>query len=242
MIQSYFRVFNRVGVGSDTFVTFASGGAFTKFSHEFQTITDAGEDIIYINREKNIAINEEILNDDTLKNLGVTRDELEKVKTAEVGNIFNFGTKKCEQLGLYYADKTGAKIPVWLGSYGIGITRLMGVIVEKNADENSMIWPTSVSPFAIQLIELSQGDADIKNRGEEIYQMLTSAGIEVLFDDRDLQAGQKFADADIIGIPKRIIISKKTLEKKSVEYKDRSTGVVSMVSIEDLEKTPHSYV
>ena len=242
MIQAYFRVFNRVGVGSDTFVTFASGGAFTKFSHEFQTITDAGEDIIYINREKNIAINEEILNDDTLKNLGVTRDELEKVKTAEVGNIFNFGTKKCEQLGLYYADKTGAKIPVWLGSYGIGITRLMGVIVEKNADENSMIWPTSVSPFAIQLIELSQGDADIKNRGEEIYQMLTSAGIEVLFDDRDLQAGQKFADADIIGIPKRIIISKKTLEKKSVEYKDRSTGVVSMVSIEDLEKTPHSYV
>ena len=105
-----------------------------------------------------------------------------------------------------------------------------------------MIWPAAVSPFSIQLIELSQGDAGIKNKGEEVYQMLTSAGIEVLFDDRDLQAGQKFGDADIIGIPKRIIISKKTLEKNSVEYKDRSTGVVSMVSMEDLKKTPHSYV
>lgn len=242
MIQAYFRVFNRVGIGPDTFVTFASGGAFTKFSHEFQTITDAGEDVIYINREKNIAINEEILNDDTLKNLGVTMDELEKVKTAEVGNIFNFGTKKCEQLGLYYADSTGTKIPVWLGSYGIGITRLMGVIVEKNADENSMIWPASVSPFGIQLIELSQGDENIKKVAEELYQVLTSAGVEVLHDDRDLPAGQKFADADIIGIPKRIIVSKKTLEKNSVEYKDRKTGEVSLVTMEDLKKTPHSYV
>ncbi len=242
MIQAYFNVFNRVGIGEDTFVTFASGGAFTKFSHEFQTITDAGEDIIYINREKNIAINEEILNDDTLKNLGVTMDELEKVKTAEVGNIFNFGTKKCEQLGLYYADSSGAKIPVWLGSYGIGITRLMGVIVEKNGDENSMIWPASVSPFAIQLIELSQGDEKIKKTAEELYNRLREAGVEVLFDDRDLQAGQKFADADIIGIPRRVIISKKTIEKNSVEFKNRVTNEVTLVTIENMKKNPQAYV
>jgi prolyl-tRNA synthetase len=126
-IDAYLRVYERLGIGDDTFVTFASGGAFTQFSHEFQTITESGEDKIYINRAKKIAINEEVLNDATLKELGVTRDELEEVKTAEVGNIFNFGTQKSEDLGLYYKNEKGDQIPVWMGSYGIGITRVMGL-------------------------------------------------------------------------------------------------------------------
>lgn len=242
MIDVYFKVFNRVGIGQDTFVTFASGGAFTKFSHEFQTITDAGEDIIYINRDKKIAINEEILNEETLKNLGVTEDELEKVKTAEVGNIFNFGTKKCEQLDLYYADSSGKKIPVWLGSYGIGITRLMGVIVEKNADEASMIWPKSVAPFAVHLIELSQGDAEIKKAANAVYEELIKFGIDVLYDDRDLRAGEKFADSDIIGIPTRIIISKKTLEQQAVEFKDRINDEMQMIGLDEIKMRVKEYV
>ena len=130
-IEAYKRVYARLGVGKDTFVTFASGGAFTKFSHEFQTIVETGEDKIYLNKDHTVAINEEVLNDDTLAELGVTRDELEEVKTAEVGNIFNFGTQKSEDLGLTYKDEKGNVIPVWMGSYGIGVTRLMGLLVEK---------------------------------------------------------------------------------------------------------------
>ena len=110
-IEAYKRVYDRLGIGQDTYVTFASGGAFTKFSHEFQTICDAGEDIIYLHREKNIAVNEEVI-DDAVKELGISRDELEKVKTAEVGNIFNFGTQKADEMGLKFTDADGQQAPV----------------------------------------------------------------------------------------------------------------------------------
>lgn len=233
VIQAYLNVFKRVGVGEDTFVTFASGGAFTEFSHEFQTITEGGEDYIYINREKNIAINEEILNEETLKSLKITKDDLEKVKTAEVGNIFNFGTKKCEQLDLFYNDASGNKIPVWLGSYGIGITRLMGVVVEKFSDENGIVWPESIAPFQAHLILLSK-DEKVVELAEEVYKTLIHEGVEVLFDDRDLRAGEKFADSDLIGIPKRIIIGDKTLDSKMFEVKDRKTGEVEIKTLEHI--------
>jgi prolyl-tRNA synthetase len=123
VIEAYKRVYDRLGVGKDTYVTFASGGAFTKFSHEFQTITDAGEDVIYLHREKNIAVNEEVI-DEAVKELGIARDELEKVKTAESGNIFNFGTQKTDEMGLYYTDHEGKKQSLYIGSYGIGVTRI----------------------------------------------------------------------------------------------------------------------
>ena len=130
-IEAYKKVFDRLGIGEDTFVTFADGGAFTEFSHEFQTVCEAGEDTIYINREKGIAINSEVLSDEALTSLSITREELTEVTTAEVGNIFNFGVKKGEELELFYNNQEGKKIPVWMGSYGIGVSRLMGVIVEK---------------------------------------------------------------------------------------------------------------
>lgn len=143
---AYLRIFERVGLGDSTFFTFASGGAFTQFSHEFQTVSDAGEDIIYVHREKNIAINKEVLTDDVLQQLDVRREELEEVKAAEVGNIFSFGGTKSEQLDLYFADENDETKPVILGSYGIGVTRLMGVLVEHFADEKGLVWPEKCGP------------------------------------------------------------------------------------------------
>lgn len=228
--KAYLRVFDAVGIGKDTFVTSASGGAFTQFSHEFQTITDAGEDFIYINKEKGVALNEEILNDETLKNLGLKKDQLEKVKTAEVGNIFNFGTKKAEQLGLYYSDAEGKKTPVWMGSYGIGVTRLMGVIVEKFSDDKGIVWPEAVAPFNYHLIYVPGKNPEVKKQADSLYEKLSLAGNEVLYDDRDLRAGEKFADSDLMGIPWRIIISDKTFESGKLELKNRATGEVTMIS------------
>lgn len=232
VIDAYMRVFERVGLGDDTYVTFASGGAFTEFSHEFQTITDAGEDVIYINKEKGIAINEEVYNDETLKELGVSADEMEEVKTAEVGNIFNFGRVKCEQMGLNFVDEAGESLAVHLGSYGIGITRLMGVIVERYADEHGMVWPTAVAPYRAHLISLLSGD-DVA-AVEELYGALMEAGVDVLYDDRDARAGEKFADSDLMGIPTRIIVGKKTLETGEYEVKHRATGEVHMMTKEQL--------
>lgn len=236
VIKAYWKVFKRVGINKDTFMTFASGGAFTQFSHEFQTITDGGEDYIYVNREKNIAVNEEITNDETLKNLGVTKESLEKVKTAEVANIFKFGTKKCEQLGLLYKDSSGNNVPVWLGSYGIGITRLMGVIAEKFADEKGLIWPKEVAPFMVHLIPVGE-DKKVLKFAQKLYTDLQKENIQVLYDDRaDKNVGGKFADADLLGMPYRVVVSEKTLAKNSVELKERAKSAVKLVKVKELIK------
>lgn len=239
-IDAYKEVFKRVGIGEDTYVTFAAGGAFTKFSHEFQTICEAGEDEIFINREKNIAINSEVLNDETLDNLGITKNDLEKVKTAEVGNIFNFGTEKCETLGVKYKNDKGEDIPVWLGSYGIGITRLVGVIVEKFSDEKGMIWPESVAPFKVHLLSLGE-DVEVVKKANEVYENLKNSGIEVLFDDRaGLTPGEKFADCDLLGIPYRVVVSARSMKDPSVqagngvEIKKRTEEKGKVVASEEL--------
>jgi len=220
-IEAYTRVYSRLGLGEDTFVTFAAGGSFTEFSHEFQTICEAGEDFIYINREKNIAINEEVYNDETLKSLGVSRDDLEKVKTAEVGNIFNFGTQKCEEMKLYFNDESGKQTPIHLGSYGIGITRLMGVIAENMSDEKGLVWPESVAPFHVHLLTFGKNE-NVFREAENLYHDLKNAGIEVLFDDRDAGPGEKFNDADLIGIPYRVVVSERAAENGGVEVSKRN--------------------
>jgi prolyl-tRNA synthetase len=237
---AYMRVFERLGLGKDTYITFAAGGAFTKYSHEFQTICETGEDVTYINREKGIAINEEVLNDETLANLGVTRDSLEKVNTAEVGNIFNFGQQKASDLGLTVKDKDGNDVPVWIGSYGIGITRLMGVLVEKFADEKGIVWPASVAPFQVHLVSLAGGNADVQNEADRYYGMLTENGIEVLYDDRDARAGEKFADAELIGIPVRMVVSEKTMSAGGVEVAERTNGKGTLVAESDILTTLHA--
>jgi len=231
---AYMKVFERLGIGDDTFVTFAAGGAFTKFSHEFQTICEAGEDITYISREKGIAINEEVLNDETLSSLGVKTEELTKYTTAEVGNIFNFGQQKATDLGLTMKDDTGTEVPVWMGSYGIGVTRLIGVLVEKFADEKGIVWPESVAPYKVHLVALNTDDAEIRDWADGVYSSLEERGVEVLYDDRDLRAGEKFADSDLLGIPYRVVVSKKLKEAGQFEVVTRASGEVRLLSEEDL--------
>jgi prolyl-tRNA synthetase len=229
------RVYYRLGIGDDTFITFASGGAFTKYSHEFQTICDAGEDVIFMNREKNVALNEEIATDEALAELGVTRDELEKVKTAEVGNIFNFGTQKSEDTKFTFTDEHGIEQLVHLGSYGIGITRVMGVIVEKFSDEKGIVWPEAIAPAKVYIARLGN-DSVVVNEADKLYDDLTKAGISVLYDDRDARPGEKFADADLLGIPYRVVVSNKTVEAKQYEIKQRTQQQATMISEADMKK------
>ncbi|HVS59043.1 MAG TPA: aminoacyl--tRNA ligase-related protein [Candidatus Saccharimonadales bacterium] len=234
--EAYLKVFERVGLGDVTYVTFASGGAFTQFSHEFQTVTDAGEDIIYVSKEKNLAVNDEVYTDEVLRQLGLEKDKLEKVKAAEVGNIFSFGGAKSEQLGLYFADEDGTEKPVVLGSYGIGITRLMGVIAEHFSDEKGLVWPESVAPAKVYLIRLGD-DNHVVKAADDLYSQLTSAGVEVLYDDRDdVRAGAKFADADLMGIPYRVVISNKTIADQTYELKARNKDTAQLVGEQELHR------
>lgn len=225
-IDAYMRVYDRLGIGSDTYVTFASGGAFTKFSHEFQTICDAGEDIIYLHREKNIAVNEEVI-DEAIKELGISRDELEQVKTAESGNIFNFGTQKTDEMGLYYTGEDGKEHSLYIGSYGIGITRAMGVIVEKMSDGKGIIWPEAIAPYSVYLVSIGErGTAE----ADKLYDELTARDIEVLYDDRDERPGTKFADSELIGIPIRVTVSDRGVEAGTYEYTERTSGETSVLT------------
>ncbi len=233
-IEAYKRIFERLGIGQETYVTFASGGAFTKFSHEFQTICDAGEDVVYLHRGKNIAVNEEVI-DDAIKELGVERSELEKVKTAETGNIFNFGSQKTDEMGLMLTAADGSTQSVYLGSYGIGITRVMGVIVEKFADEKGIVWPENVAPYKIYLAQLGT-DEPVAQAAENMYNDLTGRGITVLYDDRDVRPGEKFADADLMGIPHRIVISAKTVASNKFEYKERQASEAELLTSEEILK------
>ena len=237
-IDAYTRIFERVGIGENTFMTFAPGGAFTEFSHEFQTICDAGEDITYLNREKGVAINEEVLNDETLAKLGVTRDELEAVKTAETGNIFNFGRQKARDIGLSFMTESGEEEAVWMGSYGLGTTRLMGVLVETFADEKGLVWPESVAPFRYHLLMLDNGNEEVRNDAERLFAEMEARGVRVLFDDRDVRAGEKFADADLLGMPTRIIVSEKTLAAGEYELVNRASGTVSYAREQELLDAP----
>lgn len=230
MTQAYLRVFDRVGLGNLTYLTFASGGAFTQFSHEFQTVTTAGEDTIYLHRDKKIAVNKEVLSDEVLGQLELNREELEEVAAAEVGNIFSFGGTKSEQLGLYFTDEDGKDKPVILGSYGIGITRLMGVLVECFADDKGLAWPEVVAPAQIHLVRLGD-DQKVVEAADKLYGDLIKAGKEVLYDDRDETAGVKFADADLIGVPLRVTISAKTLAEDSAEVKKRTETDSKLVKL-----------
>lgn len=225
-IEAYKRVYDRLGIGNDTYVTFASGGAFTKFSHEFQTICDAGEDIIYLHREKNIAVNEEVV-DDAVKELGIKLEEFEKVKTAESGNIFNFGTQKTDEMDLYYTGEDGKQHSLYIGSYGIGITRAMGVIAEKMSDDKGLVWPENIAPFKVYLVAIGENGT---SAADKLYEELLAAGIEVLYDDRNERPGAKFADAELMGIPYRLTVSDRGIEAGEYELTSRASGTTEAVA------------
>ena len=233
VIEAYKRCYDRFGIGDDTYVTFASGGAFTKFSHEFQTICEAGEDYIYLHRGKNIAVNEEVL-DDAVKELGIKRNELEKVKTAEVGNIFNFGTQKSEEMNLVFTGSDGVQHYAYMGSYGIGITRVMGVIVEKFADEKGLIWPENIAPARVYLVQIGEKS---RAAADELYETLGAQGVEVLYDERDERPGVKFADAELMGIPLRVTVSDRLLDGKEWEVVARASGERQLLTTDELLAT-----
>lgn len=233
MIEVYTGFYNKVGLGSDTFLTVATGGAFTKnTSHEFQTICDAGEDIIYIDRKNSIAYNTEAL--ESMDNKDEVIASCEQVKAAEVGNIFSFGGEKSEKMGLFFMDTDGVKKPVILGSYGIGITRVMGVIVEKFGDDKGLVWPKAVAPADIEIVSLFKEKHDeTYTKSEELYSEL-SKSYTCLFDDRSIGIKDKMTDADMYGLPVQVIIGPRTLEKGVVEVKVRKTGEVKEVVIADV--------
>lgn len=223
VIDAYKRCYDRFGIGDETFVTFASGGAFTKFSHEFQTICEAGEDVLYyhyISDDQQVAVNEEVLDEATAE-LGIDKATLRPVKTAEVGNIFKFGTEKSLKMNFMFTDENGEQQPVYLASYGIGITRVMGVIAEKLSDERGLVWPEAIAPYKVYLAPLGI-DETVRQAADQLYEDLTQAGIGVLYDDRDERPGTKFADADLLGIPYRVVLSEKTVANRQFECKART--------------------
>ena len=227
-IGAYNNIFRRVGLGEKTYLTYASGGSFSKYSHEFQALTPAGEDIIYVCDDCKMAVNKEIIVDqNTCPKCG--QKDLREERAVEAGNIFKLGTKYSEPFDLKYQDKDGEKKIVIMGCYGLGIGRLMGTIVEVCHDDKGIIWPENVAPFKVHLLSLNENET-----AEKIYSDLVKQGIEVLYDDRELQAGEKFADADLIGCPYRLIVSRKTLALDSVELKSRSSATSELVKLADL--------
>ncbi len=236
---AYLQISNKVGLGSRTFRTFASGGSFSKFSDEFQTICEAGEDIIFVDQEKKIAVNKEVCTPEILRELGLRKEDLEEKRAIEIGNIFNLGTKYSKALGLTFKDERGVVKPVFMGSYGIGPARIMGVIVETLSDKNGIVWPESVAPFSCHVVVLKGGEKE----AETLYETFQKQGIEVLYDDRkDATAGEKLFDADLVGIPLRIVVSHKTVERKSVEVKKRNEKKVNFVKIKEMPKFLESWI
>ncbi|MBI2007773.1 prolyl-tRNA synthetase [Candidatus Saccharibacteria bacterium] len=226
--QAYMKVYNRLGIGDITYKTFASGGPFSRFSHEFQTISDIGEDTVFLHEGQKTAINKEVLTDEVLADLKLSRNELVEKKAVEVGNIFTFGSRYSEPLGLFFTDEKGIQQPVFMGSYGIGISRLMGLLAEHSADEKGLVWPAQVAPYKVYLARLGTAQA-VTEAADAAYRQLTTTGVGVIYDDRDASAGEMFADADLMGIPVRVVISDKTVADASAEIKNRSSKEAQIV-------------
>ncbi|MDD5721189.1 MAG: His/Gly/Thr/Pro-type tRNA ligase C-terminal domain-containing protein [Candidatus Pacebacteria bacterium] len=237
---AYKNIFKRVGIGHLTYMTFASGGSFSKFSHEFQTITSVGEDTIYLDENSGIAINKEVYNDEIVKELKLKKENLVEKRAVEVGNIFSLGTKFSAPFDLKYKNENGEDKLVVMGSYGIGLGRLMGTVVETLSDDRGIIWPESIAPFKLHLLVLGE-DKIVLKEAEKIYQSLIKADIAVLFDDRaGLSAGEKFSDADLLGMPYRAVISARSMKDLSsggIELKKRTEEKGKMVTLEELIKT-----
>lgn len=231
--QAYFKIYDRLGIGDNTYLTFASGGAFSKYSHEFQTVCEAGEDTIYLDKEKKLAVNQEVFTQAVLDDLDLEKSGLTEVKAVEVGNIFKLKTKFSKPLGLFYTDEEGERRPVVMGSYGTAPSRCMGTIVEVHSDKNGIIWPESVAPYKTHLIGLNLENEETNKKAQEFYNLLRENNIEVLYDNRiDTTAGQKFADADLIGIPYRLVISQRT--KNKIEIKRRNKEETKLMKPEEI--------
>jgi len=238
MKEVYIKIFTRLGIGEQTFLTMSNGQPFSKYSFEFQTLSEAGEDTILYDEKKKVAINKQDYSEEIFTDFGFKKEDFDfkEARSIEVGDIYTLGTKYSEPLGLLYTNQDGKQVSVFMGSYGIGVSRLMGTIVEVLADDKGIVWPESIAPFQIHLVSLCTEEADIK-KADELYESLQKQNKEVLYDDRQgVRAGEKFADSDLIGIPLRVIISPKTLANDSVEIKGRTESEARIVSIDELLK------
>jgi len=240
---AYTKIFKRVGIGHKTYRTLAAGGSFTTgLTDEFQTISASGEDTIYIDEDKGIALNKEVYNDDVVNKYGFDKSKLKEEKAIEVGNIFPLGTKYSDALGLTYQDEKGIKQKVFMGSYGIGLGRLMGTVVEVLSDDKGIIWPESIAPFRVHLLALGDSDG-VQKEAEKVFDTLQKNNIEVLFDDRkELSAGEKFADSDLLGMPYRVVVSLRSMKEGGLEVKKRNEEKGKIISIDELIKmlTPNA--
>ena len=230
--KGYEKIFKRMGIGKETYLTFASGGSFSKFSHEFQTLSESGEDIIFICEKCKMAINKEIIHEQkTCPSCG--QKKFKQGKAIEVGNIFKLKDKYSKPFDLTFVDRDGRKKIVLMGCYGIGLNRLMGAIVEANHDKEGIVWPKEVSPFNVYLIDLDK----TKKEAEKIYNELKKSSIDVLWDNREESAGVKFKDADLIGIPVRIVVSEKNIKQNKIELKGRTAKKPIFISKNSLVPT-----
>ena len=224
--QAYHNIFTRAGVKAIR--THASGGLFSKYSDEFQVLADVGEDIVHFCEKCGFAINQEIYDQEGDGKCSKCDGKLTERKSIEVGNIFKLGTKFSEPLGLLFTAEDGTKKPVIMASYGIGPGRLMATAVEVSNDNRGIIWPENIAPFKVHLVLLD----GLNKEADQVYADLTKNHVEVLYDDReDKSAGEKFADADLIGCPVRLVVSKKTLDKESIELKYRNQKDLKMVKL-----------
>ncbi len=232
--ESYWKIFERVGIKEKTYLTLASGGTFSKYSHEFQAVTDAGEDTIYICKKCHLSINKEILADINPVCPECQSEDFEIKKAIEVGNIFKLNTKYSAPFNLHFKDVRGKEKTVIMGCFGIGLDRLMGTVVEVSNDKNGIIWPANIAPFRAHLILLKLEDASVRQEAENIYHALQKANIEVLFDDRNLSAGVKLKDSDLIGIPIRLVVSDRN--KGKIEAKERGKEKTKLISLDEAVK------
>src|SRR3990167_373429 len=236
MKDVYKNIFQKVGIGHITYLTFAAGGTFSKYSHEFQTITPAGEDTIYIDRDSNTALNEEVLSDEVLGQLKLKKEKLIEHKSIEVGNIFDLKTKYSEPFDLSFTDDKEQKHIVLMGCYGLGLGRLMGTIVEVLSDDKGILWPESIAPYTLHLLALGENET-VKNEADKIYADLQKNNVEVLFDDRaGVSAGEKFANADLLGLPFRVVVSARSMKDGGVEIKKRNEEKGKVITFAELLK------
>lgn len=228
--ESYLRIFERLELSDLLYYTLAPGGTFSAYSHEFQVLCGAGEDTIFLCTSCREAVNEEIKKEETGCPSCGSKD-LQKARAAEAGNIFNLGTKFAEAFTLQYRDEQGSLHPVISGCYGIGISRLMGILAEVRSDDRGLRWPKAAAPYPAHVLMLPGGEQEV----QRLEKALSREGIEALVDDReDVRAGEKFADADLIGIPYRAVVSAATAERGLVELKERASDETRMVSVESL--------
>ncbi len=234
--DAYFKIFERLGLRDITYLTFASGGAFSKYSHEFQTLAENGEDIIYICPKCKLAYNKEIISDiKECQGCQTAKNKFKEAKAIETGNIFKLGTRFTSDFEFKYIDDKGQERDIIMGCYGMGPSRIMGTIAEVYNDKNGLIWPQTVAPYQIHLLSIGE-NKELAKKSELLYNDLIKEGFEVLFDDRNESAGVKLNDADLLGLPFRLVLSDKTLAKVSVEIKKRNLAEIELVKINQLIK------